>query len=42
MLSFHVTSVQTDRQTDRGTTVKKYAPRSFNTGAQKLNAQHFM
>ena len=26
MLSFHVTFVQMDRQTDRRTTVKQYAP----------------
>ena len=33
MLSFHVKFVQTDRRTDGRTTVKQYAPRSFDTGA---------
>ena len=39
MLSFHVKFVQrqndgqTDRRTDRQTTVKQYAPRSFDAGA---------
>ena len=38
MLSFRVKFVQTDRRTtdgqiDRRTTVKQYAPLSFNTGA---------
>ena len=37
MLSFHVKFVQTDgwtdRQTDRRTMVKQYAPQSFDTGA---------
>ena len=33
MLSFHVKFVQTDRWTDRLTTVKQDAPRSFDTGS---------
>ena len=33
MLSFRVKFVQPDRRTDRQTTVKQYAPCSFNTGA---------
>ena len=34
-MSFHVKFVQTDGRTDRWTTVKQYAPRSFDTGAHK-------
>ena len=35
MLSFHVKFVETDRQTDRQTTVKKYAPNLSMRGHKK-------
>ena len=36
MLSFHVKFMQRGRRTDRWTTVKQYAPQSFDTGAYKV------
>ena len=39
MLSFHVKFVQTDRRTDRRTTIKQYAPPIFRYGGIKNEIQ---